>query len=299
MSGRYCWLVVIILVGVSLPIASAQDMSGAIEQVKESVLTIKSGERVGAGFIVSPDGHGLTSAHLVGDSSQVTAVLANDEELDAKVAKTDEALDLALLKLDLKNLPAVHFASSDELKQGARVAALGAPLGLEGSVTQGIISAVEQEVKGKKYLQIDAALNEGNSGGPVIDEHGRVVGVATAIVKEAQNVGFAVPSDQAIAFLQDAGVVLNLPLGQQAPAAAKRPAAGPAKPIAPPVKQVGAPWLLLVGIPLVVALVVSLLVSLLVTRRVRRRPTEPEVSLAPASEDEDLSDIDITLHDSG
>ncbi len=297
MSGRYCWLVVIILVGVRLPTASAQDMSGAIEQVKESVLTIKSGERVGAGFIVSPDGHGLTSAHLVGDSSQVTAVLANDEELDAKVTKTDEALDLALLKLDLKNLPAVHFASSGELKQGARVAALGAPLGLKGSVTEGIVSALEREVKGKRYLQIDAALNEGNSGGPVIDEHGRVVGVATAVVKEAQNVGFAVPSDQAIAFLQDAGVLLSLPLGQQGPAAVKRPATGPAKPPAPPlVKQARPPWLLLVGIPFAVALAVSLLVSLLVTRRVRRRPAEPEVTLAPTSEDEDLSDVDITLH---
>ncbi len=152
-------------------------------------------------------------------------------------------------------------------------------------------------MKGKRYLQIDAALNEGNSGGPVIDEHGRVVGVATAVVKEAQNVGFAVPSDQAIAFLQDAGVVLNLPLGQQGAAAVEKPAAGPAKLPAPPVvKQVGPSWLLLVGIPFVVALVVSLLVSLLVTRRVRRPPAEPEISLAPTSEDEDLSDVDITLH---
>jgi len=296
MSGRYCWIVVIISVAASLSIASAQDMSGAIEQVKESVLTIKSGERVGAGFIVSPDGHGLTSAHVVGDSSQVTVVLANDEELDAKVTKTDEARDLALINIDLKNLPAVHFAASSELKQGARVAVLGAPLGLEGSVTEGIVSAVQREAQGKKYLQIDAALNEGNSGGPVIDEHGRVVGVATAVVKKAQNVGFAVPSDEAIAFLQDAGVVLNLPLGQQGAAAVKKPAAGPTKPIAPPVEQVGPSWLLLVGIPFGVALVVSLLVSLLVTRRVRQRPTEPEISLAPAREDEDLSDIDITLH---
>ncbi len=298
MSGRYCWLVVIILVGASLSIASARDMSAAIEQVRESVLTIKSGERIGAGFIVSPDGHGLTSAHLVGDSSQVTVVLANDEELEAKVTRTDEARDLALLKLDMKNLPAVRFAASSELKQGIRVAALGAPLGLEGSVTEGIVSALEREVKGKRYLQIDAALNEGNSGGPVIDEQGRVVGVATAVVKEAQNVGFAVPSDAAIAFLQEAGVVLNLPLGQQVSVAVKKPAAGPAKPVAPPVNQVGPQWLLLVGIPFAVALVVSLLVSLLVTRR-GRHPAEPEISLAPASEDEDLSDIDITLHDSG
>jgi len=297
MSGRYCWLVVIILVGVSLSIASAQDMSGAIEQVKESVLTIKSGERVGAGFIVSPDGHGLTSAHLVGDSSQVTVVLVNDEELEATVVQTDEARDLALVKLDLQNLPAVRFAPSSELKQGARVAALGAPLGLEGSVTQGIVSAVEREAEGKKYLQIDAALNEGNSGGPVIDEKGRVVGVATAVVKEAQNVGFAVPSDAAIAFLQEAGVMLNLPLGQQAPAAVRKPATGPGKLPAPPVvKQARPPWLLLVGVPFAVALVVSLFVSLLVTRRVRRRPAEPEISLAPANEDEDLSDVDITLH---
>ena len=296
MNGRYCWLVVIILVGASLSIASAQDMSGAIEQVKESVLTIKSGDRVGAAFIVSPDGHGLTSAHLVSDNSQVTVVLANDEELEATEVQRDKTRDLALIKLDLQNLPAVRFGPSNELKQGARVAVLGAPLGLEGSVTQGIVSAVEREAEGKKYLQIDAALNEGNSGGPVIDEKGRVVGVATAVVKEAQNVGFAVPGDAAIAFLQEAGVVLNLPLSQQTSAATKKPAAGPAKLPAPPVvKQVGPSWLLLIGIPFAVALVVSLLVSLLVTRR-GSRPAEPEISLAPASEDEDLSDVDITLH---
>ena len=139
----------------------------------------------------------------------------------------------------------------------------------------------------------------------VIDEQGRVVGVATAVVKEAENVGFAIPSDEAVAFLQGAGVVLNLPLGQHSAPQAVKPSPGPGGPVVPalPPRAAQAPLtvLILVGVPLVVALVVSLFVSLLVTCSLRRRLTAPDISLAPpptaaAAEEEDLSDIDIELH---
>ncbi len=305
MMRKYCWIGVVAILGVDAPVWSAQDMSGVIEQVSESLLTVKSGDQVGAGFIVSPQGQALTSAHLVGEAEQVSVTLRNDEEITAAVTEKDEAQDLAVLDLGVRNLPAVRFAASAELKQGAKVAALGAPLGLEGSVTEGIVSAVGREFGEKQYIQIDAALNEGNSGGPVIDEQGRVVGVATAMAKEAENVGFAIPSDDAVAFLQGAGIVLNLPLGKHSAPGAPKPSGEPRGPLVPalPPRPGQAPLtvLMLVGVPLIVALVVSLFVSLLVTRSLRRRIAAPDISLAPpptsaAAAEEDLTDIDIELH---
>ncbi len=302
---KYCWIGVVAILWGGTPVWPSADMSDAIEQVRDSLLTVKSDGQIGAGFIVSAEGQALTSAHLVGEAKQISVTLRNDEEITATVAQTDEARDLALLELGVENLPAVRFAASAELKQGAKVAALGAPLGLESSVTEGIVSAVEREMGEKQYIQVDAALNEGNSGGPVIDQQGRVVGVATAVVKEAENVGFAIPSDEAVAFLQGAGVVLNLPLGQHSAPQAVKPSPGPGGPVVPalPPRAAQAPLtvLILVGVPLVVALVVSLFVSLLVTCSLRRRLTAPDISLAPpptaaAAEEEDLSDIDIELH---
>ncbi len=285
-----------------LTTGAAADMSGAIERVSDSVFTVKVGERVGAGFIVSPTGYALTSAHVVGDSTEVSLTLADDSDLTAQVEKKDDARDLALLRLGQTNLPAVQFAGSATLKQGAKVAALGSPLGLEGSVTEGVISAVKREIDGKSYLQVDAALNQGNSGGPVIDERGRVVGIATAVIKEAENVGFAIPSDEAIGFLSEAQVAVNLALGEGPEAVSGKPPADEKKPSVPRPSPPTVPrvrvisLLLLIGIPLIVSLVVSLVVSLLVVRSVRRRVQEP-VSVLPQQppEEEDLSDIDITL----
>jgi len=295
MRCEYLCVAVIAILVATAPVCPADDMTEAIERVGDSLFTVTAGERVGAGFIVSTDGHALTSAHVVGEVTEITVALANGEELSVTVVGSDDVRDLALLDLGVQNLPVVQFASAAGLKQGTKVAALGAPLGLEGSVTEGIVSAVGRQINEKEYLQIDAALNEGNSGGPVIDERGRVVGVATGVVKEAENVGFVIPSDEAIEFLQSAGIAVNLPLGESGGGPAQ-----PAVPIFPPSTQPKPPrLLLLIGIPLAVSLVVSLVVALLVIRAVRRGPSAPEVSLAPPTlaggEEDDLSDIEITL----
>ena len=290
-----CWCV---LAGVCLFVSAgawgAEDMSGAIEQVREALITVGSGERIGAGFIVSAAGHALTSGHVVGAAKQVTVTLVNGQRVSAKVVHKDDARDLAVLDLGRGNLPAVRFAPSAGLKAGTKVAALGAPLGLEGSVTEGIVSAVQRQMGGKTYIQIDAALNEGNSGGPVINERGDVVGVATAVVKEAQNVGFAIPGDEAIAFLQAQNITLSLALGQSAPPAAGVSPEAPKAPALPPAPA--QPDLrLLIGLPFAVALVVSLLVSVLVARARQRPPAAPQISLAPPPQEEDTSDVDIKL----
>ncbi len=303
MRCEYLCVAVIAILIASAPVCPAEDMTDAIERVGDSLFKVTAGERVGAGFIVSTDGHGLTSAHVVGEVTEITVTLANGEERSVTVVSSDEVRDLALLDLGVQNLPVVQFASAAGLKQGMKVAALGAPLGLEGSVTEGIVSAVGRQINEKEYLQIDAALNEGNSGGPVIDEKGRVVGVATAMVKEAENVGFAISSDEAIEFLQSAGIAVNLPLGEGGGAVSVTPGPGPTQPTVPIFPPPTGPkpprLLLLIGIPLAVSLVVSLVVALLVIRAVRRGPSAPEVSLAPPSpaggEEDDLSDIEITL----
>jgi hypothetical protein len=172
-------------------------------------------------------------------------------------------------------------------------------------------------------MQIDAALNSGNSGGPVVDDHGDVVGIATAMVKEANNVGFALPTEIALAFLKAQGITGAVALKsatEPAPAAPTTPGApGAPKPVTPPAPQpvpvppppVETPsvWLVLV-LALVISLVVSLLVSLLVTRIVLQQrgvpgagplpPTPgylppPPPAAAPPPQQQDLSDVDITL----
>ena len=287
----------ILALAVAALAASARaDMSGAIERVTDSVLTVKADKRIGAGFIVSPEGYALTSAHVVGDADQVSVTLADGSELAARVQTRDEARDLALLRVDQRNLPAVQFTSSKGLKQGVEVVALGVPLGLAGSVTEGVVSAVDRQIKDKTYLQIDAALNEGNSGGPVIEEEGRVIGVATAVMQQAENVGFATPSDEVLGFLREARVAVSLPLGEGYQLTWEGPPADQENPVTSVPRR--ASLVLLIGVSLVVSLVVALGVTLLVLRSVRLR-RGPPVSAVPQQqppEEEDLSDVDITLH---
>jgi S1-C subfamily serine protease len=312
MKRRYlALLLTVVLLGVVGPLRAQQDMSAAIARVNDSVFTIKAGDSLGSGFVVTPQGDALTCRHVVGDAQEVEVTLANGDKAKAQVTAKDNERDLALLKLDRPGLPVVVFVSADSLKSGVRVAAVGAPLGLKNSVTEGVVSAPAREVNGQKYLQISAALNQGNSGGPVVDSAGNVVGIATAIIKEATNVGFALPSDSVLDFLKARNVTASVALkgetGQSA-SPAPSPAPGPPTPspvpIPPPAPEARPDWLMPV-LSLVIALVVSLLVSLLVTRMCLQRvgatgggPPLPPAAFPPPSAppaQQDLSDIDITL----
>lgn len=310
MNGRclaLLWAVGMLLV--ALPLRAQQDLSAAIARVNDSVFTIKAGESLGTGFVVTPQGDALTCKHVLGGVQEVEVELANGDKGKAQVVAKDESRDLALLRLDRSGLPAVVFASAEDLKPGARVAAVGAPLGLGNSVTEGVVSAVGREIEGQKYLQISAALNKGNSGGPVVNADGKVVGVATAVVQEASNVGFALPSGAALDFLKAQNVVASVAL-QGEPAAATTPGTPPVSspptpspvPLPPAAPESRQDWVLPV-LSLVIALVVSLLVSLLVTRMYLQRvgavgsaPPPPGAFPPPATPPpQDLSDIDITL----
>jgi serine protease Do len=162
-------------------------------------------QSLGSGVIVSEDGYILTNNHVVEGADEIKIVLADDrKEFEAKVVGTDPQTDVAVLKVDAKNLPAVSVADSDQLEVGDVVLALGNPFGVGQTVTMGIVSAISRGVgilgqEGyEDFIQTDASINPGNSGGALVDAEGRLVGIATAILSRSggnQGVGFAVPAN--------------------------------------------------------------------------------------------------------
>jgi serine protease Do len=158
---------------------------------------------LGSGFIVRPDGVILTNAHVVRDAQHVTVKLADHREFRAKVLGLDASSDVAVLKVDAHDLPIVRLADSDQVAVGDYVLAIGAPYGLEESATAGIVSAKGRTLPGDSpvpFLQTDVAVNPGNSGGPLFDAHGAVVGINSQIYSNTggyQGVSFAIPIDVA------------------------------------------------------------------------------------------------------
>ena len=147
-----------------------------IEGVQRSVVTIRAEAGLGSGFIVSPIGFVVTSAHVVDRSTHVKVKLAGGQEIDGTVVRRDASTDVALVQLQDGTYPAVPLGSSTSLKAGTSVFAIGSPLGQQGTVTRGIVSAVRLE-DGRRLIQSDATVHAGSSGGPLIDERGRVVAI--------------------------------------------------------------------------------------------------------------------------
>ena len=157
---------------------------------------------LGSGFLISPDGYIVTNNHVVNEASSVRVTMANGHNYKAKVIGTDPKTDLALLKIDVANAPFVKFANTTP-RVGDWVVAVGNPYGLPETVTAGIVSARGRDIGADTYddyLQIDAPINKGNSGGPAFDSAGDVVGVNTAIFSPSGGsvgIGFDIPSDTA------------------------------------------------------------------------------------------------------
>ena len=158
---------------------------------------------LGSGFIVSPNGVILTNAHVVHGANQVTVTLADHREYKAKVLGQDAATDVAVIKIDAKDLPTVHTTASSTLQVGDYVLAIGSPYGLEETATAGIISAKGRSLRPDEpvpFLQTDVAVNPGNSGGPLFDGYGNVVGINSQIYSNTggfQGVSFAIPIEVA------------------------------------------------------------------------------------------------------
>lgn len=185
----------------------------------------KKGEKqvpsgVGSGFIISKDGYIITNDHVVDKADKVIVTLNNGKEYDAEVIGSDKRTDLALIKVDAKDLEPIEIGNSDALKKGQWVLAIGSPYDLESTVTSGIVSAINRDTGDYlPFIQTDVAINPGNSGGPLIDLQGKVVGVNSQIYTRSggsMGISFSIPINEAINVinqLKDTGVVERSRMG--------------------------------------------------------------------------------------
>lgn len=156
-------------------------------------------EGVGSGVVVDPSGLAVTNHHVVQGADRVWATLHDGRKVAARLLGTDPAHDLALIELDGTGFVPAELGDSSALVAGQLVVAIGSPLGLEATVTAGVVSALDRTLQTPqgimdRLIQTDASINPGNSGGPLVDASGRVVGINTAVIAGAQGIGFAVPS---------------------------------------------------------------------------------------------------------
>jgi serine protease Do len=206
-------------------VAVAAKASPAVVTITSSSVSTRVGPfsvpatGVGSGFIFDASGYILTNWHVVEGNGTLTVALKDGRELAARVVASDPDKDLAVVKVDATNLPTVQIGTSSDLQVGQLVVAIGSPLGtFTDSVTSGILSGTGREItvtdpltrenrKVSNLLQTDAAINEGNSGGPLLDAAGRVIGINSAAATSAQGIGFAIAIDDAQAIIAKARTV--------------------------------------------------------------------------------------------
>lgn len=203
--------------------SSKYTAQSSYKAVTDSVVTIECYEKVitgkqediigsGTGTIISSDGYIVTNSHVIlnSNSYKINVTLNNAKEYEAKIVGFDTRTDIAVLKIDAKNLSAVKFADSSKVVVGQDIVAIGTPggAGFQNSLTKGIVSAVEREIdisKTVKYIQTDAAINPGNSGGPLCNLYGQIIGINTAKISDVdyEGMGFAIPSNTVLEIAND------------------------------------------------------------------------------------------------
>jgi S1-C subfamily serine protease len=203
---RWCRLGFVLI---GLPLAGAaiaQDLSGLIARAAPAVVTIASEDaEQGSGFVVSADGRIVTNLHVIARMKRPRVTLATGETFDRiRVLIYDPQRDLAVLKIPAEGLRMLPLGDSSRLRVGQRVLAIGAPRGLAGTTTTGIVSAIRAHPKlaGATLLQTDAAINFGSSGGPLVNAKGEAVGVVASLIRDAHNLSFAVPANDVRALLK-------------------------------------------------------------------------------------------------
>jgi S1-C subfamily serine protease len=176
----------------------SSDFSGIIEDLKKSVVTIRTDISQGSGFIIADGGYIVTNAHVM-EGATAAEIITYDKKTHGGVLKLgeDKNMDIILLKISETEYNPLELEDSDNIQVGEKVIAIGNPLGLSFSVSGGIVSAVNREGENgiAAYIQTDAALNSGNSGGPLIDTNGKVIGINNFKISDSENIGFALESN--------------------------------------------------------------------------------------------------------
>ncbi len=179
-----------------LKATASSDFSGVIEESIPAVVTIRTDIAQGTGFIINSNGYLITNAHVIEQGNTIQALLSDQTKKEAKLIGYSTEYDVAVLKITGAH-PFLKLGDSNQVQTGEKVIAIGNPIGLQFSASEGIISGLHRKVSGSPgtYLQTDAALNPGNSGGPLIDKAGEVIGINNFKIAGTENVGFALESN--------------------------------------------------------------------------------------------------------
>ncbi|WP_252242267.1 trypsin-like peptidase domain-containing protein [Clostridium sp. ZBS18] len=171
------------------------------EDLFNSVTVVYTDKGLGSGFAIDKNTI-ITNAHVVNSSSYVTVKLYNGKSCIGNVSKIDKKIDLALVKVE-ENLIPLKFVSEDSTSIGKEVYAIGAPQDIPYTMTKGIVSAKNRKIRNHEYIQIDASINSGNSGGPLVDENGEVIGINTMKILDAEGIGFAIATSKINNFINN------------------------------------------------------------------------------------------------
>jgi S1-C subfamily serine protease len=276
------------------PIIATEDISKIIEEINPAVVNIYVSDKglktsAGTGFFINPNGYIITNKHIIEKAKTIKIkIYKQKEEFNAKIIDLDKNYDIALLKIDIYNIPIVKIGNSDSIKTGEEVIAIGNPFGLQNTVSKGIISSDKREDKGLTFIQTNIDLNPGNSGGPLINLKGEVIGINTSIIKDSKGIGFAVPINAIANLIEKNKIGVNIVLSNKKLSFKKIE-----KPkVTEKLKKLN---ILYIIIPILLILIVAL--STIFVVFLKKKKQDVTISLKPSAKiiDEDIDKLDIEL----